>query len=324
MERFFDFPISLRSFFEEIDRRFDCVGRAVALDVGLRAARLGGIRAVLWDIYGTLIGCGVGDLAASMQDVERQREAAGLLIREFGLEGVLGRLFGDVPSDIGLRDRFLELIAESHSKSRAEGVEYPEVVIEEIWRRIVEDCCRGGWRAPNDEPVGDTAYRWAYFFEAALQRTYLYPDAAKCLDALRRGGIVQGIISNAQFYTPIRLRRLLRRELGCEGFELGDMFTEALVMFSYELGFSKPNPIGFVRCVEYLKSQGIWPSETLYVGNDMLNDIWAAQRHGFRTVLFVGDSTQAKLRREERRCRGIEPDAIIADLNQPANLVLNQ
>jgi len=30
-------------------------------------------------------------------------------------------------------------------------------------------------------------------------------------------------------------------------------------------------------------------SKTLYVGNDMLNDIWTATEAGCRTVLFAGD-----------------------------------
>ena len=324
MQRFFDFPASLWSFFQETDLSFDRPGMLEPLDTPLRSVALPGIRAVLWDIYGTLLGCALGDLEASLQDPQRQTQAAALLIERFSLQGPLRQLNGHAPLEIALRDRYLALIDQSHRQSRAAGVEYPEVIIQDIWLTIVEDCRRQGWTSPNEESPYHTACRWAYFFEAAFNKTYLYPGAAECLDHLHRASLVQGIISNAQFYTPIRLRHFLRRQLARDQFQLEDIFIEPLVLFSYELGFSKPNPIAFCRCLDRLKQQGIPPEQTLYVGNDMLNDIYAAQQHNLRTALFVGDRGQAKLRPDEPRCRNIEPDIIIADLDQLPTLLVNQ
>lgn len=322
MKRFFDFPDSLLSYFQEIDDRFDLPRTAQPLDMPLRAAPIGDIRAVLWDIYGTLFGCSLGDLEASLHLSERQRQAARILIEEFHLLQPLTQLCPTTPAETYLTERLVNSILDSHQQSRAAGVEYPEVIIEHLWQRIAEDCLGHGMLSPNDEPTLHTAYRWAYFYEAVLEKTYFFPAAAACLDRLHRAGLTQGIISNAQFYTPIRLRQFLRHDLARAELGLDDIFTEPLVMFSYELGCSKPNPLAFERCLAYLDGQGIAPSQTLYIGNDMLNDIHAAQQLGLKTVLFIGDAEQVRLYSDEPRCRNIEPDAIIADLGQLPDLIL--
>lgn len=324
MQRFFDFPVALLSFFQQVDQRFRCPRRPDPLDVPLRPTPIPGIRAVLWDIYGTLFGCARGDLAASMRDGQRQQAAAWLLIKEFSLQPPLSQLYPGRPPQIALRDRLMELIDQSHRNSRAAGIEYPEVLIEKLWQTIVDDCSRLGWSPPRDEPASQTACRLAYFFEAALEKTHLYSGAAICLDTLNRAGIVQGIISNAQFYTPLRLRSLLRTQLARETFELDDIFAEPLTFFSFELGFSKPNPIAFDLCLERLAARAIQPHQALYIGNDMLNDIFPAQQHGLKTVLFVGDRQQARLHSEEPLCQNLKPDAVIADLKQLPNLLLRE
>ena len=70
---------------------------------------------------------------------------------------------------------------------------------------------------------------------------------------------------------------------------------------------------------EKLKEQlynnyGILGKETLYVGNDMLNDIKTASLSGFRTVLFAGDRRSLRLRKDI--CQDIVPDTVITCLDQ--------
>ncbi len=324
MKRFFDFSPSLWQYFQEIDRRFS-VGEEivpVAAEVTCRSADLSSVRAVLWDVYGTLCGVELGDLVGSLEYEDRLLRAAEVTVEEFSLHGPLKRLKPDQPAEVTLSDLYQELIADSHLRSLATGVEYPEVVIEQIWLEILQDCIVQGLDVPDDEPPLHTAYRWAYFFDRALQRIYLYPGAAAALETLRQADIIQGIISNAQFYTPLHLRRLLRMEQGRDDIELEEFFSESLVLFSYELGFSKPNPRAFHLAIETLSRQGISPEEIVYLGNDMLNDISVAQRCGLRTILFAGDSTQTLLREDELHFRDIQPDAVVTELNQIAGMIV--
>jgi len=274
-------------------------------------ADLSGVRAVFWDVYGTLCGVSVGDLQQTLEYGDRLAQAAGAAIEEFGLAPALTQLYPDRSADIALRDRYLELIAESHERSRGTGIEYPEVVIEQIWQWILADCRQVGYETGYDEPLLDTAYRSAFFFDASIQHNYLYPGIADCLTKLSEAHLVQGIISNAQFYTPIQLRRLLREELQRDNIELEDFFDASLVFFSYELGYSKPNPGAFQKANRILEQQGVKPAEIVYIGNDMLNDVWAAAQAGWQTIFFAADQTQTMLRNDEPNCTQLQPDAVV-------------
>ena len=54
----------------------------------------------------------------------------------------------------------------------------------------------------------------------------------------------------------------------------------------------------------------------LYVGNDMLNDIFPAQKEGFKTGLFAGDVRSLRLRSDEPVCENLSADIVITDLVQ--------
>jgi len=324
MKRFFDYSPGVWAYFQHVDRRLN-QDQTPQVDPAVSewgGGDLGGIRGVLWDVYGTLFVVDVGDLERSCLVKQPVEAAAGATINEFSLEESLGRLYPNLAGAIALSRRYLELIAESHRRSKAENVEYPEVVIEEIWKTILLDCQKAGYRANESEPVLDTAFRMAYFFDASLQRNYLYEGIEKVLSALKDVGIIQGVISNAQFYTPLQIRRLLRIALKRRDFELDEYFEEPLMLFSYELGYSKPNPGGFVKAIDILGRQGIRAEEILYVGNDMLNDVWGSWRHGMKTVLFAADEAQTVWRREDDRCRDLAADGVVNQAEQIIELIL--
>ncbi|MCP4711652.1 MAG: HAD hydrolase-like protein [Planctomycetes bacterium] len=326
MKRFFDYSPGVWAYFQHVDRRLsqDQTPQVVPAVSEWKKCDFGGIRAVLWDVYGTIFGVEVGDLERSCLVKEPIEAAAAATIHEFSLGESLGELYGNMPAAIALASGYLELIGESHRRSKGEGVEYPEVVIEEIWRMILLDCHKVGYRQVESEVVLDTAYRMAYFFDASLQRNFLYEGVEKVLSDLKEAGIKQGVISNAQFYTPIQMRRLLRKQLDREDLELDEFFDEPLMLFSYELGFSKPNPGAFIRAIDILGRQGIRAEEILYVGNDMLNDVWGAMQHGMKTVLFAVDRAQTVWRREDARCRDLSADGEVYRAEQIIELILGR
>jgi len=322
--RFYDYPTSLWRYFRQLDDRMTPPDppRPVPADIPPHSASLPDIRGVVWDIYGTVCGVDLGDLEKSLTAEDRLAEVAGILLDEFDLGESLHRLNPDQPPPQTLRDLYVRGIADSHQRSRAEGIEYPEVKIERIWLDILQQCAGRGFRFPSGEPPLQTAYRCAYFFDGTLQHTYLYPQAAPVLSRLQRAGLRQGIISNAQFYTPIHLRRLLRRASNWDDLELKKLFDPPLIFFSYELGYSKPNPGAFERALTYLKGWDIRPEQVVYIGNDMLNDIWIASQCGLRTILFAGDRTQTMLRPDEPRCQDLQPDAVVHKLELIPSLLI--
>ena len=65
-----------------------------------------------------------------------------------------------------------------------------------------------------------------------------------------------------------------------------------------------------------LAERGIEPGQTLYVGNDMRNDVLTAARSGCRTALFAGDRRSLRLRGDDPDCRGLRPDLVITEWTQ--------
>ena len=358
MREYSDFPDELQHYFSEVDRRFadrsgECDRPVRAAKVDCYDAEFADVRAVMWDLYGTLLAVGVGDLADSSGQDERLEKAAAETVREFNLEAGLRNLYPMRQPAAALRDRYLALITLSHEESHARGIEYPEVRIEEIWQTILREChtqeregggpvSRKGLRPAShestiagprhmprcelsgqaaSEPLEWTAYRCGYFFDCCLQRTSLSHNGADCLRKLTDAGVTQGIISNAQFYTPLHVHRLFCKAWGQGAPGLNDIFAPELILFSYEQGFSKPNARSFEQAVTTLRTRGIEPAQTVYIGNDMLNDVWGARQVGWRTILYVGDEQQTRFRYDDTRCCDIRPDAISADLGRIANLL---
>jgi putative hydrolase of the HAD superfamily len=134
------------------------------------------------------------------------------------------------------------------------------------------------------------------------------PGMLECLHRLRDAGLRLGIVSNAQFYTPLLFPALVERSIEQCGFE------PDLCVFSFEHGVAKPGTAIYDRAIERLAGEGIAPAETLYVGNDMLNDIAPAAALGMRTALFAGDGRSLRWRENDARVAGLSADLILTDL----------
>jgi putative hydrolase of the HAD superfamily len=59
----------------------------------------------------------------------------------------------------------------------------------------------------------------------------------------------------------------------------------------------------------------------LFIGNDMLKDIYASSQVGFKTALFAGDKRSLRLRDDDERTAGLKPDYVITELSQILEIV---
>ena len=59
----------------------------------------------------------------------------------------------------------------------------------------------------------------------------------------------------------------------------------------------------------------------MFIGNDMLKDIYAAKKAGFKTALFAGDQRSLRLRENKAEVKNVYPDIIITDLRQLKDLI---
>ena len=102
-----------------------------------------------------------------------------------------------------------------------------------------------------------------------------FDDAAELLKALAGTDLVRGIITDGlQVKQAEKLVRL----------GLAPLMTPTAIFISDQIGISKPNVKLYRRVCE---ETGLEPAETLYVGDDPVNDIDPANAIGMHTCLFT-------------------------------------
>ena len=201
-------------------------------------------------------------------------------------------------ADRGALWDFFYSIDSDHQAMRQKGIDSPEVQIDQIWMQVL-----------GTENI-EAARRFAIQFEMIVNPGYPMPQMTNVLSVLQNSGMRLGIISNAQFFTPLLFQVLCGDIPENIGFEAG------LIFYSYQHGVAKPSRRLFQLAARALKTMGIEPENALYVGNDMLNDMLPATVEGLQTALFAGDKRSLRLREDDPRCEGVTPDLIITDLSQ--------
>lgn len=264
-------------------------------------------KGIFWDVYGTLMASRAGDLQALVQRGDELLEGFEHVINGLELGNALRRYDPDHSPPKTLRDLYLREIEASQRQRRGEGVRNPEVRIEEVWMEILKRL--GEHHRAHDSL--ESARRAALRFEQVANPKKLYPTVCETLQALKAKGLTQGIVSNAQFYTRIELEELLRQASGEAKLGMDDVFEPELVILSCDLGVSKPGLAGFEKLRELIEARRLHASQCLYVGNDMLNDVWCAKQCGFDAALFAGDPESVRWRKDDPRCADLKPDAVI-------------
>ena len=244
----------------------------------------------------TLFVSGVGDIGTAQ--TEQGRNPPQELVEVLAHYG-LDHGGNDIPAALH------GAIQADHRRRMAQGSRYPEVDILAIWRQVL---------GPN-LPPDFSLKAFARDYEAAVNPVWPMPHAAETIAELVRRDLRLGIVSNAQFFTP----KLFPWFFGKPLVPLG--FDSRLIYFSYRHNIAKPSRAPFQWAARRLAKRGISPKSTLFVGNDMRNDILPAAETGFATALFAGDARSLRLRRDDPACAGIRPDLVITDLQQLLNHV---
>ncbi len=257
---------------------------------------LDGICGVLFDVYGTMFISGSGDVG-----VAQESGKASALAEALSAAGHKGT----VDAENGLQT-LLGTIRAFHSRGRADGIDYPEVDIVSVWGECLDGLVEEG-HIQGDLTQVDLK-RLAVEYEVRTNPCWPMPGLQDCLSRLQASGLVLGIISNAQFYTLEMIRGLTGKTVD----ELG--FESDLSIYSYRYLRAKPGDFLYRLAADALAKRGVAAQNILYVGNDMLNDIQAASRVGFRTALFAGDFRSLRWRKGDTRVAGIVPDLVITDL----------
>ena len=221
-------------------------------------------RVILLDIYGTVLLSGSGEVGSDLRAPARGAVGGGAS-GDTGREQV-GRRFIDTFCELsGTRDGVLEKIMRhyreeirlEHARKRDAGFAHPEVDIIEIWVRVIAAYARAAG-AGERTTERSAAAELALLFELWNNPVQVAGGIADLLTYCKNTGIGLGIISNAQFYTPLILEAALGRGLG---------FDERLLWWSYVGRRAKPDVWMFEQAIAAVAGQ-VEPGEILYVGND--------------------------------------------------------
>ena len=245
------------------------------------------MRGVLFDVYGTLLISAAGDIGSGAASWEAKCAAMTAALDDAGVAGA-------APGAPAMVAALEAAIRAEHTAARARGVAYPEVDLRELWRRLL--------------PGAGTAAveRAAVSYECRTNPVWPMPGAAAAVAALQARGPV-GIVSNAQFFTPLVLAALLPEV----------RFDPRLAVWSFAEREAKPSPRLFAAAAARLARHcRLQPRELVMVGNDVRNDLLGARAAGLRTALFAGDARSLRLRRDDPRCAAVCPDLVLTGLSQ--------
>ena len=258
-----------------------------------RTEEIPGIRHIVFDVYGTLVTSGAGEIGIDPTAPTARSQAFQLVADRYGDRDLSGRR---------VESLFFDRIAAVHERLRSTAVPQPDLDIRTVWHDVAEELFPGPLNPETIEEIALT-------YELTANPVALMPQTKNVLDTLSVSYPL-GIVSNAQFYTPLILSTLLKDDLR-------RWFDRTV--WSFEIGIAKPSPAIFERYVTLLSDDGVRPvspGEILYVGNDMRNDVSTARGAGWRTVLFAGDTRSLRLRDPNYQRALAIPDAVITSLNQ--------
>lgn len=122
------------------------------------------------------------------------------------------------------------------------------------------------------QQINQYANHYVSHYEKALN---VNPTLKVFLELLQANHIPAGIISNG--YGPIQRSRL--KVIGIESY-----LTDKLIFISEEIGIAKPDEKIFILAE---KTVGVPPSDIVFFGDDLKNDIKPAKKRGWRTVLIT-------------------------------------
>ena len=220
---------------------------------------MNGIKAVLFDVNGTLVDIRTEENDAVFRAVANVLSYSGVALRR-----------------AEVRAAYADLMAEQRSAS---GEQHPEFDVVAIWAQVLEQHATERTRG-----LPPAKRAWLPLHLAETQR-------AVSRRRLRRSPYVRTVLDALAARFPLAVvtdgqSAWARAELHAVGL---DRYFDPVVV-SGDHGYRKPDRRLFERALAHL---GVAPEHAVYVGNDMHRDVYGAREAGMTTIMFTsGQGTQ--------------------------------
>lgn len=271
------------------------------------------VKAVLWNVYGTLLAIPTGEL---------QFEAAIDFVTDAALDKTIQefKMWKSMSRKPGAPSAYMkELYKKAFDVLKLTG--RGEVPAEKVWEDIVNKLIKNeySYDAATYGPLGEYVKKIAYFYHASIQGTGCYPGAAEALRVVAESGRRQGLLADGQCFTAPQLLRGLRAQDAA--FDLAATVPADLRVLSAEKKVKKPAAELFDAAVAALAKRGVTAAETLHVGSSIARDIAPAKKAGMRTALFAGDKASLAATAEQLKDAASRPDVLLTELTQIAEVL---
>jgi hypothetical protein len=278
--------------------------------------RLSGIRAVTWNVYGTLLAIAGGDLVFQHANDFVMNVALDKTVQEFKMWASMSRKPGQ-PAD------YMKIIYEQvldEQRLAPPGERSPEVAADRLWETIIKKLFQKDYQFDTNfyGSLNEYSRKVAYFFHASLQGTGCYPGAACALRHVAGLGLPQGLHADGQCFTTVQLQRGLTVQ---EPVALDEVLPPELRALSFELRGRKPSERLQRHSLQQLSKRGLAPDEVLHVGSRIVQDIVPAKRLGMKTALFAGDRASLQASGEQLKEPPSRPDVLLTELSQITEVV---
>lgn len=315
-------PLSLEQFAESLTGRKDLHWPAAPELEPIRAKphlkKLANIRAVVWNVYGTLLNISGGILLLQHPNDFVMEVALEKTIHEFKMWKAMTRKPGNPAHYMRL---MLQNVIDELKFTSIKGEKYPELATDQIWLQILKKLMQNEYTYIVSQmgSLQEYAEKIAYFYHASLQGTAAYPGAARTLHAVHEQLGWQGLLADGQCCTWVQLKRQLAEQEPTMDF---DMFLPAdRHVLSYKLLGKKPSERLLRAMLTKLSDRGIEPEQTLHVGSSIDRDLLPAKKFGMRTALFAGDKNSIQATNEQLKNPDTRPDVMLTQLDQITEVI---
>jgi hypothetical protein len=280
--------------------------------------RLPEVRAVLWNVYGTLLAIPGGDLLFTHPTPFVLNTALEKTIQEFKMWGSMSRKPGQPAEYLG---HIYDQLLTEHQSFPSGGERRPEVASDRLWEAVIKKLLQKDYKfdALFFGSLNEFSRKVAYFFHASLQGTAAEAGAAGALRHVASAGLAQGLLADGQCFTEVQLKRALAAQDA--GAAADEWIDPGLRFLSYEARGRKPSERLFRAALPALQERGVSPAEVLHVGSRIPQDLAPARRLGMRTALYAGDKASLQATPEQLKDPASRPDVLLTDLGQIAEVV---
>jgi FMN phosphatase YigB (HAD superfamily) len=280
--------------------------------------RLTGVRAVTWNLYGTLLAIAGGELFVEHPEAFIMEVALDKTIQEFKMWAAMSRKPGQ-PTDY-LRQVYADLVAQQCTLP-GDTEKFPEVIVDRLWEAFIKRLLQKDYKvnAGLYGSLNEFSRKVAYFFHASLQGITAYPGAADALRLVKEQGLHQAIAGDGQCFSLIQLQRCL--SVQDPTVKLDQWVDSDACALSYEVRSRLPSDKVLRHALATFAEHDVSPPEVLHVGSRVAQDVVPARRLGMKTALFAGDKGSLQATPEQLKEPVSRPDVLLTELPQIGDVI---